>query len=96
MPRGLKDKDSRGASLASLGARLADPYDDDATIIPPYEGKLVPTSLRVPEYLLERIDRIAKDTKHSRSDVILFILRWGCSAVEAKRAKDELDRSSKK
>lgn len=45
-------------------------------ILPPAEGPSEQISVRIPKLLLERIEKIAKDTEHHRSDVIVHFLRW--------------------
>lgn len=51
-------------------------------IIPPGEGVAKPLSMRYPEQLLKRIDAIAKETRHTRTDTIMHLLRWAVTRYE--------------
>lgn len=76
--RRLREQTLAG-SLARLGEGVG---DEPKGILPPYEGPLIQTGLRMPKALLARLDRIAKVSKHSRTDVIIHILRWGADQLE--------------
>lgn len=59
-------------------------------ILPPRkdEGELVTTSLRLPEGILGRIDKIVKDSKktYSRTEVMIYFLRWAIEEHEKEEA----------
>jgi len=61
----------------------------EGAILPPFEGPAVPTSIRVPKKLLERLDEISRRSELTRSEVIVHILRWGCEQAESQLASDE-------
>lgn len=56
-------------------------------ILPPPEGEAVGTSIRVPKAMLKRIDDVAEESGHSRTDVILHFLRWALQEYELERAE---------
>jgi hypothetical protein len=57
-------------------------------VVPEGEGEAKPLSIAYPEKLVERIDKIAKETGNTRSDTIRHLLRWGCSAYEKGRSEE--------
>ncbi len=57
-------------------------------IIPKGEGPGKPLSFRVPEAMLKRIDKVAKETRNSRSETVLHLLRWAVDAYEKSRADE--------
>lgn len=54
--------------------------------IPASEGPSKQLSLRAPERLVERIDRLAKARGLSRTDVVLLLLRWSLDQTQQKVA----------
>lgn len=58
-------------------------------LIPVGEGKGKPLSMRVPEQVLKRIDKVAHETQNSRTDAILHLLRWALDKYGAERAAEE-------
>ena len=59
-------------------------------IIPPGErGETRPLSIAFPKAMLQRIDKIAKDTHNNRSDTIRYLLRWALEAYEKSRAAEK-------
>lgn len=56
-------------------------------ILPPAEGKTKQVSLRIPEKLLERIERISKSTGHERAEVCIHFLRWATQEWELEQEK---------
>ena len=61
-------------------------------VIPEGEGPGKPLSLRVPEQLLKRIDVVAKETRNSRTDAVLHLLRWALSKYESEREAERARR----
>ena len=55
--------------------------------LPESEGPTVATSLRFPEKLRRRLQKIADATGHTLSEVIFFLLRWGADEWEAEQEK---------
>lgn len=51
------------------------------------EGDLVPTSVRIPKKILERIDKAAEETGNSRNEAILYLFRWALRQHESERRK---------
>lgn len=63
-------------------------------VVPKGEGKGVPTSFRVPEKLLARIDACADETGNDRTDTILHLIRWALSKYEEERATAKTKKSA--
>lgn len=57
-------------------------------VVPPGEGPGQPLSMRVPEQLLKRVDAVAKETRNSRTDTVLHLLRWALNKYESERAAE--------
>lgn len=51
-------------------------------VVPEGEGEAKPLSIAFPEKMIERIDRIAKETGNSRSDTVRHLLRWAMDAYD--------------
>lgn len=51
------------------------------------EGKPEPTSIRIGDKLLARLDAIAAARGYSRSEAILAIIRWGVRELEKEQPK---------
>ena len=54
-------------------------------ILPPSEGATTQISLRMPNAILVKLDGIAEDSGHPRSDVIMHFLRWALQEYEAEQ-----------
>lgn len=57
------------------------------SIIPENEGESVSVTIRVPAKLLAWIDRMAKATNNSRTEVILHGMRWVREQVAQEEAE---------
>jgi hypothetical protein len=59
-------------------------------IIPPGEGRpsSSPMSLRIPEVLKKRIERMARETKNTKHDTVLHMLRWAADAYDKAREEE--------
>lgn len=52
-------------------------------IVPQGEGPSAgPISLRVPKGLMKRIEKIAADTRNSRSEAMIKLLRYACDLYD--------------
>ena len=46
-----------------------------------------PLSFRMPAAMLRRVDQVAKATGNTRSDVLLYLLRWALVAYDKREKK---------
>jgi metal-responsive CopG/Arc/MetJ family transcriptional regulator len=68
--------------------RLAKEVFRVSKILPPAEGETTQFGIRAPISLVERLDAVAKESGHSRTDVVLHFLRWALQEYESeKKAK---------
>lgn len=58
------------------------------SIVPEGDGDSSPLSIRYPSALVKRIDAIAKQTKNTRTDTIIYLLKWAVATQEA-QTRDE-------
>jgi metal-responsive CopG/Arc/MetJ family transcriptional regulator len=52
----------------------------------PLRESLVQTSIRLPKSLMKEVDRIAKDAKRTRTEVIVYMIQRGVAAEQSARA----------
>lgn len=49
------------------------------------EGELTQVGFRLPTSLVERIDKVAKETGNSRTEVVTHLLAWALGEYEAEK-----------
>lgn len=58
-------------------------------VVPPSEGPSTVLSVRVPQRLRERIERVAEETGHDRTTAVLHLLRWALDEYDRQRAEEK-------